>query len=218
MGLKHLQGAVWVVWLASAVGSVTLLHAEAPPDSDGDGIADTADECPSEPGAAVRNGCPCFMDEGALDSDCDGIPDSQDGYNDYGGGDSGDGTGGSGEPGGGSQGGGSHGGGSGGAGSGGGAIAIDSDNDGVTDSHDHCPGVRGLVSNNGCPDRTANCTSEIIAAGVGLIVAHAIASGAVGIIGGPIGVAGAIAWFIAHASAILAGTFSVMCAIAYFTD
>ena len=184
MGLKHLQGAVWVIWLASAVGSVSLLHAEEPPDSDGDGIADTADECPSEPGAAVMNGCPCLMDDGVVDSDCDGIPDSEDGYNDYGGGDSsGDGSGGSG-------------------GSGGGAIAVDSDGDGVTDSHDHCPGEYGPVSNNGCPDCTANCTSEIIAAGVALIVAHAIASGAVGIIGGPIGVAGAIAWFIAHASAI----------------
>lgn len=112
MALKHPQGAVWVVWLASAVGSVSLLHAEEPPDSDGDGIADTADECPSEPGAAVMNGCPCFMDEGAVDSDCDGIPDSEDGYNDYGGGDSpGDGSGGSGESGGGTPGGGTPGGG-----------------------------------------------------------------------------------------------------------
>ena len=39
-------------------------------DSDNDGIADTADACPGQPGMAIFNGCP--------DSDNDGIPDKDD--------------------------------------------------------------------------------------------------------------------------------------------
>ena len=41
------------------------------PDSDGDGIADKADECPKQPGIAAFYGCP--------DTDGDGMPDKDDG-------------------------------------------------------------------------------------------------------------------------------------------
>ena len=74
-------------------------HAEAPPDSDGDGIADTSDGCPSEPG--VMNGCPCYGSFG-VDADCDSIPDIYDDDIDigdgYDGGDDGDGEGSGTEP------------------------------------------------------------------------------------------------------------------------
>ena len=198
--------------------------AEAPPDSDGDGIPDTEDDCPNEAGAALMGGCPCYVGSD-LDSDCDGVPDIADDYYGPGSdpgsdGDSGSGTGG-GSGGGGSSGGGSSGGGPVGGGSssgGGGNSAQDRDNDGVTDSHDECPDVHGLVSNNGCPDSTANCTPGIIAAGVAMILAQATAAGVVGSLGGPVGVAGAIAWYISHVTYLLGATFAVLCAIAYFTD
>lgn len=74
------------------------------------------------------------------------------------------------------------------------------------------------MSNNGCPDSTANCTPGIVAAGVAMIVARVAAAGAVGLFGGPVGVAGAIAWYIAHLAGIMGATFEIMCALAYFTD
>ena len=41
-----------------------------PPDQDGDGVPDSIDECPTQPGSAALNGCP--------DRDGDGIPDKDD--------------------------------------------------------------------------------------------------------------------------------------------
>ena len=55
MGLKHLQGAVWAVWLASAVGT---LAQENPPDSDGDTVPDHTDVCPQTAGSPDNSGCP----------------------------------------------------------------------------------------------------------------------------------------------------------------
>ena len=198
--------------------------AEAPPDSDGDGIADTSDNCPNQAGAEWMAGCPCYVGSD-LDSDCDGVPDIADGYygyegyDGYDGYDSGTGSGtGDGSSGSGSGGGAYRGGGGGSPSGGGGSNARDSDNDGVTDPYDHCPDTRGLVSNNGCPDSTRNCTAGMVWAGVAMILARVAAAGVVGIVGGPVGVAGAIAWYVIHMAGILGTTWEIMCAIAYFTD
>ena len=85
------------------------------PDSDGDGIPDNKDECPLVAGLAQFNGCP--------DSDGDGIPDQKDkcpyvaGLPEFGG-----------------------------------CPPPDADHDGVPDNIDKCPNVAGPASNNGCPE------------------------------------------------------------------
>ena len=59
---------------------------ETPPDTDRDGISDIADQCPGEPGhvdSPFGMGCPCSAG-GVTDSDCDGIPDTEDQNQDYG--------------------------------------------------------------------------------------------------------------------------------------
>lgn len=84
------------------------------PDRDGDGIADKDDACPDVAGPKTFNGCP--------DSDGDGVPDSKDkcptqaGVAKYDG-----------------------------------CPIPDKDNDGVADDEDRCPETPGPVSNFGCP-------------------------------------------------------------------
>lgn len=112
-------------------------------DTDGDGIGDDVDDCPSIAGLASRNGCPAPLDsdgdgviddedrcpqvagernfQGCPDSDKDGIEDSKDGCpNERG------------------------------------PVATngcpDGDGDGVKDSEDACPRVAGTAATNGCPD------------------------------------------------------------------
>ena len=82
------------------------------PDSDGDGIEDSKDACPNVAGIAELKGC--------ADSDGDGIPDNRDncptiaGISSLGG-------------------------------------CPDADGDGVTDADDRCPNVAGPRGNTGCP-------------------------------------------------------------------
>ncbi len=82
------------------------------PDSDGDGIIDSKDACPDVAGKVEFNGCP--------DTDGDGIIDSKDACPDVAG-----------------------------------VAALngcpDADGDGVTDAKDNCPQVAGPVANQGCP-------------------------------------------------------------------
>ncbi len=84
------------------------------PDRDGDGIADKDDTCPDVAGAKIFNGCP--------DSDGDGIQDSKDKCPNQAGVAKYDGC-----------------------------PIPDKDNDGVADDEDRCPDVAGPVSNFGCP-------------------------------------------------------------------
>lgn len=83
------------------------------PDSDGDKVADIEDKCPTVPGLATLMGCP--------DADGDGITDAEDkcpaiaGTVAFGG-------------------------------------CADSDGDGVADPDDKCPSVKGLSAFAGCPD------------------------------------------------------------------
>ena len=57
--LDYLQAAVMVFALGVLIqGGV--VYAEAPPDSDGDGLSDVVDQCPQEPGPERFQGCdPC---------------------------------------------------------------------------------------------------------------------------------------------------------------
>lgn len=86
------------------------------PDTDGDGIADKNDECPNTAGIAQYNGCP--------DTDGDGVPDNKDacpnvkGESKFGG-----------------------------------CPNPDSDGDGVVDDRDNCPKVPGPIATIGCPDK-----------------------------------------------------------------
>lgn len=84
------------------------------PDSDGDGIANAQDACPNAAGPASLNGCP--------DTDGDGIIDSKDACPSVFG-----------------------------------LVALngcpDSDGDGIADDKDACPNAAGPASLNGCPDR-----------------------------------------------------------------
>ncbi len=87
------------------------------PDSDGDGIADKDDKCPTVAGVAKYNGCP------VPDTDGDGINDDEDacptvaGLAKYKG-----------------------------------CPIPDTDGDGVNDEEDKCPTVAGPASNKGCPE------------------------------------------------------------------
>lgn len=97
-------------------------------DSDGDGVADSYDKCPQEPGPQKNNGCPqdLFTDKGVEkegnDQDGDGIwddldecPDIRGPYENKG------------------------------------CPWADRDFDGIRDDVDECPGLAGVESNNGCP-------------------------------------------------------------------
>jgi outer membrane protein OmpA-like peptidoglycan-associated protein len=86
------------------------------PDTDGDGIADKDDECPTVAGIVEFNGCP--------DTDGDGIADAKDACPNV-----------KGEA------------------RFGGCPNPDSDGDGIVDSKDACPTVPGPISAVGCPDR-----------------------------------------------------------------
>jgi len=87
------------------------------PDSDNDGLADDVDKCPTVAGLAKYNGCP------VPDSDKDGINDEDDncpmvaGFARYKG-----------------------------------CPVPDTDKDGLNDEEDKCPTVAGPASNNGCPE------------------------------------------------------------------
>ena len=82
------------------------------PDTDGDGIQDSEDDCPLQAGPAEHNGCP--------DTDGDGLPDNKDRCPK--------------EAGKASMGG-----------------CPDSDGDGIADVRDNCPNVAGPRANRGCP-------------------------------------------------------------------
>ncbi|MBI9046649.1 MAG: thrombospondin type 3 repeat-containing protein [Anaerolineaceae bacterium] len=47
-------------------------------DSDDDGVPDSEDDCPVEPGTPERDGCPETAEEDGTDSDGDGVPDDED--------------------------------------------------------------------------------------------------------------------------------------------
>jgi outer membrane protein OmpA-like peptidoglycan-associated protein len=102
----------------------------APPDRDGDGVADKDDACPDQPGLATAdpktNGCPP-----PADKDADGIPDAQDACPDQPGPASSDPK------------------------TNGCPPAPDKDADGVPDAQDACPDVAGVKTDdpktNGCP-------------------------------------------------------------------
>jgi OmpA-OmpF porin, OOP family len=89
------------------------------PDTDGDGINDELDKCPTVAGVAKYNGCPI------PDTDGDGINDENDkcptvaGIAKYNG-----------------------------------CPIPDTDGDGINDEEDKCPNVAGTASNFGCPDMT----------------------------------------------------------------
>ena len=51
-----------------SVDSVSVLADNAPNDSDGDGVADAADQCPTEAGTAANNGCPDVTPSKACDT------------------------------------------------------------------------------------------------------------------------------------------------------
>ena len=86
------------------------------PDTDGDGIEDSKDECPTVPGVAEFNGCP--------DTDGDGIPDIKDACPEV--------------P---------------GIAKFGGCPDPDRDGDGIINEKDKCPDVPGSFIAQGCPDR-----------------------------------------------------------------
>ncbi|MEZ4918393.1 MAG: OmpA family protein [Saprospiraceae bacterium] len=125
---------------------------EAPPpppvDTDGDGIVDELDACPTEPGPATTGGCPdrdndgiadskdkCPDDagleefEGCPDSDGDGIVDADDKCPSVKGIAKFDGC-------------------------------PDSDNDGIMDADDKCPREAGPVATGGCPDRDGDGVAD----------------------------------------------------------
>ena len=87
------------------------------PDSDSDGIADADDKCPIEAGLAKYQGCPI------PDTDGDGVNDEEDkcisekGYARYQG-----------------------------------CPIPDGDGDGINDEDDKCPTVKGIAANQGCPE------------------------------------------------------------------
>jgi OmpA-OmpF porin, OOP family len=119
---------------------------EAPKDTDGDGITDDVDKCPTVPGTAKYNGCPvpdtdndgindeedkCPTVAGTAkyngcpipDRDMDGINDEEDKCPDVKGVAKYDGC-----------------------------PVPDSDGDGINDEQDRCPQLAGTAANNGCPE------------------------------------------------------------------
>ena len=92
------------------------------PDTDGDGIQDSEDDCPLQAGSAEHNGCP--------DTDGDGIQDSEDdcpmvaGLAEYNG-------------------------------------CPDTDGDGIPDNKDKCPKEAGKASMDGCPDSDGDGIADV---------------------------------------------------------
>ena len=95
-------------------------------DTDGDGVPDSSDQCPTQDGPASNNGCPATPPP-ATDTDGDGVPDSSDQCPTQDGPASNNGCPATPPP------------------------ATDTDGDGVPDSSDQCPSEDGPASNNGCP-------------------------------------------------------------------
>ena len=93
------------------------------PDRDGDGVTDADDKCPNIPGIKIFGGCP--------DTDGDGIEDSKDkcptqpGTPKYEG-----------------------------------CPTPDTDGDGLNDDYDRCPNVVGTIANNGCPEEKKRPAKE----------------------------------------------------------
>ncbi|MCB0640846.1 MAG: thrombospondin type 3 repeat-containing protein, partial [Phaeodactylibacter sp.] len=85
------------------------------PDRDGDGVADKIDECPDTPGPAAALGCP--------DTDSDGIADNLDQCPDEAG-----------------------------TADNNGCPSLDKDGDGIADDMDDCPDLAGPLKTSGCPD------------------------------------------------------------------
>lgn len=133
-------GAGIVVWLTK---SKSAKKKAAALDSDGDGVPDKKDQCPTEIGTLATNGCPDTDSDGipdkedkcpdiagvskyggcpAPDQDKDGVPDEEDKCPDVAG-----------------------------LAKYGGCPAPDSDNDGVSDDEDRCPNVAGSAKYGGCP-------------------------------------------------------------------
>ncbi len=86
------------------------------PDSDNDGIQDSKDNCPTAAGIAMFNGCPDTDHDGVMDSE-DSCP-TQKGMAHFNG-------------------------------------CPDTDGDGVADNKDNCPTVKGVMANKGCPVQKA---------------------------------------------------------------
>jgi len=103
------------------------------PDTDGDGINDELDKCPTVAGVAKYDGCPI------PDTDGDGLNDEEDkcptqaGPKDRMG-----------------------------------CPVLDKDNDGVPDDVDKCPDIAGLAANDGCPEVPANVSKSIGLAASGI--------------------------------------------------
>ena len=138
---KHeLWGGTVVIWLTP---SKTAKIKADQKDSDGDGVADQLDKCPTEMGTAATNGCPdtdgdsvpdnedkCPGVAGtskligcpAPDRDKDGIADDTDKCPDVAG-----------------------------TAKYNGCAVPDTDADGIDDDNDNCPGIAGTVKYNGCP-------------------------------------------------------------------
>ncbi|MFN8112101.1 MAG: thrombospondin type 3 repeat-containing protein [Solirubrobacterales bacterium] len=57
---------------ATGFDNIQLSEPPSPLDSDGDGVTNAADQCPTVAGSAANNGCP------VLDTDGDGVPDASD--------------------------------------------------------------------------------------------------------------------------------------------
>ena len=91
-------------------------------DTDGDGVADVSDKCPTVAGLASNNGCPI------VDTDGDGVADVNDKCPNIAGSPSNNGC------------------------------PLDSDGDGVADANDRCPNEVGSPSNGGCPSSTSTST------------------------------------------------------------
>jgi hypothetical protein len=87
-----------------------------PVDSDGDGIEDNKDKCPTVAGIVENGGCP------DVDTDGDGVVDRMDNCPAVKGASSNKGC------------------------------PLDTDGDGIVDDKDKCPTVAGIAENNGCPD------------------------------------------------------------------
>jgi outer membrane protein OmpA-like peptidoglycan-associated protein len=95
------------------------------PDQDGDGVADDADKCPELAGTADRQGCPDKDGDGILDGD-DQCPDEP-GVVDH-----------QGCP-----------------------PPQDGDGDGVIDAEDRCPSAKGPAAHKGCPDSDRDGVADI---------------------------------------------------------